>query len=297
MHFFETYGGIVMKNIAAKKKYAFILMVILAVVVGVLMYMQKHAVEETSGTDIGISAGQAILINGENGKVLYEKCADERAYPASTTKIMTALITLETLEKNDSPIDQIVEIPAKAAGVEGSSLYLKAGEKISIEDLLYGLMLVSGNDAAVALSEIIGGSEENFVNMMNTRAKELGCKNTHFANPNGLFDEEHYTTARDMAVISREAMKNPTFREIVAATSHKSLREESDYVTFHNKNKTIFEYEGGNGIKIGYTQNSGRTLVASSKRGNDSMICVVMSAPDWFNDAYRLMDYGYVMVK
>lgn len=297
MHFFETYGGIVMKNIAAKKKYAFILMVILAVVVGVLMYMQKHAVEETSGTDIGISAGQAILINGENGKVLYEKCADERAYPASTTKIMTALITLETLEKNDSPIDQIVEIPAKAAGVEGSSLYLKAGEKISIEDLLYGLMLVSGNDAAVALSEIIGGSEENFVNMMNTRAKELGCKNTHFANPNGLFDEEHYTTARDMAVISREAMKNPTFREIVAAKSHKSLREESDYVTFHNKNKTIFEYEGGNGIKIGYTQNSGRTLVASSKRGNDSMICVVMSAPDWFNDAYRLMDYGYVMVK
>lgn len=297
MHFFETYGGIVMKNIAAKKKYAFILMVILAVVVGVLMYMQKHAVEDTSGTDIGISAGQAILINGENGKVLYEKCADERAYPASTTKIMTALITLETLEKNDSPIDQIVEIPAKAAGVEGSSLYLKAGEKISIEDLLYGLMLVSGNDAAVALSEIIGGSEENFVNMMNTRAKELGCKNTHFANPNGLFDEEHYTTARDMAVISREAMKNPTFREIVAATSHKSLREESDYVTFHNKNKTIFEYEGGNGIKIGYTQNSGRTLVASSKRGNDSMICVVMSAPDWFNDAYRLMDYGYVMVK
>lgn len=297
MHFFETYGGIVMKNIAAKKKYAFILMVILAVVVGVLMYMQKHAVEDTSGTDIGISAGQAILINGGNGKVLYEKCADERAYPASTTKIMTALITLETLEKNDSPIDQIVEIPAKAAGVEGSSLYLKAGEKISIEDLLYGLMLVSGNDAAVALSEIIGGSEENFVNMMNTRAKELGCKNTHFANPNGLFDEEHYTTARDMAVISREAMKNPTFREIVAATSHKSLREESDYVTFHNKNKTIFEYEGGNGIKIGYTQNSGRTLVASSKRGNDSMICVVMSAPDWFNDAYRLMDYGYVMVK
>lgn len=297
MHFFETYGGIVMKNIAAKKKYAFILMVILAVVVGVLMYMQKHAVEDTSGTDIGISAGQAILIDGKSGKVLYEKCADERAYPASTTKIMTALITLETLEKNDSPIDQIVEIPAKAAGVEGSSLYLKAGEKISIEDLLYGLMLVSGNDAAVALSEIIGGSEENFVNMMNTRAKELGCKNTHFANPNGLFDEEHYTTARDMAVISREAMKNPTFREIVAATSHKSLREESDYVTFHNKNKTIFEYEGGNGIKIGYTQNSGRTLVASSKRGNDSMICVVMSAPDWFNDAYRLMDYGYVMVK
>lgn len=286
-----------MRNVAAKKKYAFILMVILAVAAGFLIYVQKHGAADISGTDVGISAGQAILINGENGKVLYEKCADERAYPASTTKIMTALITIETLEKNDSPIDQIVEIPVSAEGIEGSSLYLKTGEKISIEDLLYGLMLVSGNDAAVALSEIIGGSEENFVNMMNSRAKELGCTNTHFANPNGLFDEEHYTTARDMAVISREAMKNPTFRKIVAAASHKSSREESDYVTFHNKNKTIFEYEGGNGVKIGYTQNSGRTLVASSKRGNDSMICVVMSAPDWFNDAYRLMDYGYVMVK
>ncbi len=279
------------------KKYAFILLVILVTVMGLLIYVEKYGVTKTLSEDIGISAGQAILIDEDSGKTLYEKCADERAYPASTTKIMTALITLEVLEANDSPPDQIVEIPACAQGVEGSSMYLKAGEKISLEDLLYGLMLVSGNDAATALAEIIGGSQENFVKMMNDKASALGCKGTHFANPSGLFDEEHYTTARDMAVISREAMKNPDFRKIVSASSYRADREESDYCTLHNKNKTVFEYDGGNGIKIGYTQNSGRTLVASSKRGDDSLICVVMSAPDWFEDAYRLMDYGYVKMK
>lgn len=279
------------------KKYIFITLVVLVVAAAFVIYADKHGVIRTSGEDIGVSAGQAILINGENGKVMYEKCADEKAYPASTTKIMTALITLEVLRENDSLMEQEIEVPECAQGVEGSSIYLKSGEKISIEDLLYGLMLVSGNDAATALAEIIGGTQENFVEMMNEKAKSLGCKNTHFANPSGLFDEEHYTTARDMAIISMEAMKDPTFRKIVGSTSRQAARENSDYCTFHNKNKTVFEYKGGTGIKIGYTQNSGRTLVASSKRGDDSMICVVMSAPDWFEDAYRLMDYGYVLMK
>lgn len=274
------------------RKYMFILIVIIVVAAGFAVYIQRHGTASTS-SNVGISAGQAILIDGDSGKVLYEKCADERAYPASTTKIMTALITIEVLKENDSPIEQTVKIPAEAEGVEGSSIYLKAGEKISIEDLLYGLMLMSGNDAATALAKIIGGSEERFVEMMNEKAEKLGCKGTHFANPSGLFDENHYTTVRDMAIISREAMKDPAFREIVATQSRKAVRPDSDHITFHNKNKTVFEYEGGNGIKIGYTTDSGRTLVASSERNGRSMICVVMSAPDWFNDAYRLMDYGY----
>ena len=280
-----------------KRKWMFIFTVILIVAAGFALYIDRHGTADVMGTNIGISAGQAILIDGNSGKVLYEKSADEKAYPASTTKIMTALITIEVLQKHDSPIDQIVEVPAGAEGTEGSSLYLKAGEKISIEDLLYGLMLVSGNDAAVALAEIIGGSEEVFVEMMNEKARELGCRNTNFTNPNGLFDENHYTTARDMAAISFEAMKDPTFRKIVSAENHVSSRENSDYTNYYNKNKTIFQYEGGTGIKIGYTTDSGRTLVASSTRADDSMICVVMSAPDWFNDAYRLMDYGYTDVK
>lgn len=280
-----------------KGKILFIMLVLFVFAGGMFLYMQKHGVLNTSGRinemPETISAGQAILIDGNTGEVLYEKAADEKAYPASTTKIMTALITIETLNRYGSPISQMTEVPQCAEGVEGSSLYLQAGEKISIEDLLYGLMLVSGNDAAVALAEIIGGSQEEFVEMMNIRAAELGCSNTNFMNPNGLFDENHYTTARDMAVIAREAMKNETFREIVAARQWKATSREGAYVTFPNKNKTVFQYEGGNGIKIGYTEDSGRTLVASAQRGEKSMICVVMSAPDWFNDAYKLMDQGF----
>lgn len=280
-----------------KRKWMFIFAVILVVAAGFAIYIERHGAADVLGTDVGISAGQAILIDGESGKVLYEKSADEKAYPASTTKIMTAMVALETLRKHDSPIDQIVEVPACAAGVEGSSIYLKAGEKISIEDLLYGLMLVSGNDAATALAEIIGGSEADFVNMMNYKAVSIGCRETHFINPSGLFDEEQYTTARDMATIAFEAMKDPVFRKIVSAENRVSERENDEYTNFYNKNKTIFQYDGGTGIKIGYTTDSGRTLVASSTRGDKSMICVVMSAPDWFNDAYRLMDYGYSITK
>lgn len=275
------------------RKLVFIAAGLLAVAAGMFAYNEKFGAVSTMTSDIEVSAGQAILIDADTGTVLYEKSADERAYPASTTKIMTALVTLEVLEEYNSPVEQKVKIPAEAAGVEGSSLYLSAGESISIEDLLYGLMLVSGNDSAVALSCIIGGTQDRFIDMMNEKAEKLGCDNTHFANPNGLFDENHYTTVRDMAAIAREAMKNKTFRKIVAAKEWKADREKSDYLTFRNKNKTVHQYEGGNGIKIGYTKSSGRTLVASAQRDGKNLICVVMSAPDWFNDAYRLMDYGF----
>ncbi|MFQ8601790.1 MAG: D-alanyl-D-alanine carboxypeptidase family protein [Anaerovoracaceae bacterium] len=276
-----------------RKKIIFISAAIFSVIAGMLIYNEKFGAVSTSSSNIEVSAGQAILIDGDTGTVLYEKAADERAYPASTTKIMTALITLETLDKYNSPIEQKVKIPKEAAGVEGSSLYLAEGEQISIEDLLYGLMLVSGNDSAVALSCIIGGTQERFIDMMNKKAEKLGCSNTHFANPNGLFDENHYTTVRDMAAIAREAMKDKTFRKIVSAKEWKADRKTSDYLTFRNKNKTVHQFEGGNGIKIGYTKSSGRTLVASAQRDGKNLICVVMSAPDWFNDAYRLMEYGF----
>lgn len=276
-----------------KRKYIFILMMTAAVAACFFLYFEKHGIVGASGPSGEISAQQAILIDGDTGEVLYEKAADERAYPASITKIMTALITLETLEKYDSPIEQKVRIPKSAAGTEGSSLYLRAGEEISIEDLLYGLMLVSGNDAAEALAEIIGGSRSEFVMMMNNRARELNCRGTSFANPSGLFDEDHYTTARDMATIAREAMKDPTFRKIVASESRRADREGGEYEVFYNKNKTIRQFKGGNGIKIGYTEKSGRTLAASAERKGRTMICVVMGAPDWFNDAYRLMGYGF----
>ena len=241
-----------------------------------------------------VSAAQAILVDGRTGKVLYEKNADAKAYPASTTKIMTALLVLETLEQYHSPIGQKITVPPEAVGTEGSSLYLKAGEKIYLQDLLYGLMLCSGNDAAVALSIIAAGNEEQFVEKMNEKAAELHCRNTHFVNPNGLFNESHYTTVRDMSMIAREAMKHKAFRTIVAARSWDADREGSQYEHFYNKNKTVHQFEGGNGIKIGYTKASGRTLVASAQRNGKELICVVMVAPNWFGDMLLLLLEKYV---
>ncbi len=241
----------------------------------------------------GISASSAIVIDTEDGSVLYEKNAEQKAYPASTTKIMTAMLTLETLAELKSPLDQKVKIPKEAVGVEGSSIYLAADEEVRIIDLLYGMMLRSGNDAATALAIIIGGSTENFAAMMNARAAEIGCTGTNFLNPSGLYDDNHYTTAYDMAMIAKEAMENETFREIAAASDYTAERAADKYNYFYNKNKTVHQYEGGNGIKIGYTKASGRTLVASAERGERQLICVVMNAPDWFNDAYALMDYCF----
>lgn len=231
-----------------------------------------------------ISAKQAILIDGKSGEVLFEKNADEKGYPASTTKIMTALVTLDICEQIGAGIDTTVKIPAEAVGVEGSSLYLKKGEERTLENLLYGVMLRSGNDGATALAAIMGGNTEHFVQLMNEKAEKLGCTGTNFVNPSGLYDDNHYTTARDLATIAKEAMQNKIFREIVGAKS---------WEEYHNKNKTVFQYEGATGIKIGFTKMSGRTLVASSKRQDTELICVVLSDGNWFNDAYALMDYGY----
>lgn len=268
--------------------------IVLAVSVQVAEPLRNIPAGVTLGTDIREISAQQALAGTIDAKgrldAIYEKNCDEKTYPASTTKIMTAMLVIETLERLNSPIEQEVTVPDCAVGAEGSSIYLKKGETISIEDLLYGMMLRSGNDAAVALAAIIGGDVDHFVGMMNARAAELGCTNTHFMNPNGLFDENHYTTARDMARITAAAMQNETFRKIAGTSEYTAHRGESNYCYFYNKNKTVHQYDGGNGVKIGYTKKSGRTLVASAEREGETVICVVMNAPDWFNDAYMLMD-------
>lgn len=234
-----------------------------------------------------ISARNAVLINQETGEVMYQKQADAKAYPASTTKIMTALAALSICEEVGAKLEQMVIVPKEATVVEGSSIYLKAGEKISIEQLLYGLMLQSGNDAATAIAMTLGGTEENFIARMNAKAQELGCTNTHFTNPSGLHNDDHYTTARELGIIAQEAMKNKWFRKVVATENWKN---------YYNKNKTVHQYKGATGIKIGFTETSGRTLVASAKRGGAELICVVLSDGNWFNDAYNLMDYGFKLI-
>lgn len=240
----------------------------------------------------GISAQAAILMELSTGRVLYEKNKNLKAYPASTTKIMTALLAIENAD-----MDERIEIPQKAVGIEGSSIYLESGETVILRDLLFGLMLQSGNDAAMAIAEKLGAGVEDFVSMMNQRAKTIGASETNFVNPSGLYDDNHYTTVYDMALIAREAMQNPEFRKIAAARSWQSQRGPGKYSFFSNKNKVVFDYNGGSGIKIGYTKKSGRTLVASSERDNLELICVVMNAPDWFKDSYKLMDYGHANFK
>lgn len=233
-----------------------------------------------------INAKSAILMDEYSGRILYSLNPYEKTSIASTTKIMTCLIALER-----GNIKDMVKISENAVRTEGSSIYLKKGEKVSLEDLLYGLMLRSGNDAAVAIAEHIGGTEKNFVDLMNRKSEKLNLTNTHFSNPHGLEDENHFSNAYDLALITREAFKNEEFKKIVSVKTWKANREDNNY--FCNKNKTLWDYEDGNGVKIGYTKKAGRCLVASSNRNGMQLIAVVLDDGNWFDDAYKLMSYGF----
>ena len=220
----------------------------------------------------------AMELTHEN--ILYEKNADYQLPMASTTKIMTALLIVEDCNLSDE-----IVVPEEAVGIEGSSIYLKKDEKISIKDLLYGLMLRSGNDAATALAIHHSGSIDAFVKAMNTKAEEIGAKNTHFANPSGLPNENHYTTARDLCHIACYAMKNETFAEVVGCTNYNG-----DYKSFTNKNKILYSLDGANGVKTGYTVKAGRCLVSSAKRGNMDVVCVVLNCYDMYERSEKIIE-------
>lgn len=258
-----------------------------------VLHPPAHAQPETTGASApAVSAAGAILIRADTGAILFEKEAEKRLYPASTTKIMTALVVLETLDRLSLGPDSRVIVPAEAAGLEGSSIYLKAGEEVTMEELLYGMMLQSGNDAATAAAICAGGSLQNFVVQMNQKAKALGCTGTHFTNACGLFDENHYTTAKDMARIAAAAMQREDFRRIASTPRWQSAESERN---FYNKNKTVHQYAGGDGVKIGFTKASGRTLVASATRNEVPLIAVVLRDGNWFADAYAMLDYGFAV--
>ena len=231
----------------------------------------------------GISANSAILLDGQTGRVLYEKQPDKQSLIASTTKIMTALVVCEQVNVLDR-----VRIPAEAVGIEGSSMYLKAGEIMTVQELLYGLMLHSGNDAAVALAIYCGGTEEGFAELMNDKAHRLGLRNTHFVNPNGLDSPGHYSTARDMAILAAYAMENPIFYQTVSTKTvtagGRSLR---------NHNKLLWQLEGADGVKTGFTKKAGRILVSSCTRDNRRLICVTMNDGNDWQDHRNLMERGF----
>lgn len=238
------------------------------------------------GEDIDLSGKSYILMDEVSGRILYGKNINEKMAMASTTKIMTALVALEQGNLNDK-----VHIGVESTNIEGSSLYLKPDEIIPLQDLLYGLMLRSGNDAAIAIANHISGSEEAFVNLMNNKAKLIGANNSNFNNPHGLTAKDHYSTAYDLAIITRESFKIKGFKEIVSAKNYTASRDENNY--FVNKNKTLWEYKDGDGVKIGYTMNAGRCLVSSATRNGMRLIAVSLKAPNWFNDNYKLFDYGF----
>lgn len=230
-----------------------------------------------------ISAQSAIVMDADTGTVLYEKNADRRGLIASTTKIMTALIVCE----NCNVLDRVV-IPREAAGIEGSSMYLKAGEVFTVQELLYGMMLRSGNDAAAALAIHCGGTIDHFAELMNDKCRELGLTGTHFTNPHGLDGPEHYSCARDLGVLAAAAMKNPLFRQTVG-TKTVLLGGQ----VLRNHNKLLWQMDGAEGIKTGYTKAAGRILVSSTRRGGRRLIAVTMNAPDDWQDHKTLVDAGF----
>ena len=230
-----------------------------------------------------ISARCAVLLDCTADRVLYQRQVDERSLIASTTKIMTALIICEQCNVLDR-----VKIPKEAVGVEGSSMYLLEGEILTIQELLYGMMLCSGNDAATALAIYCAGSVEAFAQMMNDKARSLGLLNTHFENPHGLDGVAHYSTARDLGRLAAYAMDNPVFAQIVSTKSVKIGDRQ-----LRNHNKLLWQVEGADGVKTGYTKAAGRILVSSATREGRRLVAVTIAAPDDWQDHTTLLEQGF----
>ena len=230
-----------------------------------------------------VSARRAYVLDAVSGRAIFERESSEQSLIASTTKIMTALIVCEQCNVLDR-----MRIPKEAVGIEGSSMYLQEGEILTLQELLYGLMLSSGNDAATALAIYCGGTVEGFAELMNDKARILGLTDTHFVNPHGLDAPGHYSTARDLAVLGAYAMENPVFARTVSA---KSVRIGDRYLTNHNK--LLWRVDGAEGIKTGYTRSAGRILVSSASREGRRLIAVTIDAPDDWNDHAHLLEEGF----
>lgn len=260
----------------------------------IIIFLMLGNVKAFSYPKPNLTAEGAVLIDLNSGQILYSKNINNKYAPASTTKIMTALITLEKCQLND-----IVTVGKNPPYEDGSKIYLYEGEQVTVEQLLYAMMLESANDAALALAEYIGGSKEGFAKMMNDKAAELGCKNTHFTNPNGLYDVNHYTSSYDLALITKKAMENPTFRMFVSTKSYNMAptNKQSQTRYFHNHNKMLttktYGYPGIDGVKTGYTIQAKHSFVGSINRNGMQLAVIIMKGDKaGYDDAKKLFDYG-----
>lgn len=271
-----------MKNtiIKNKTKY-FIFLLILSTILSVFMSNVK------TKTALCDSLPSEIVIDANSLRVLHENNADIKRGIASTTKILTAITVIENFN-----VDKKVVIKREWTCVEGSSIYLKEGENLTVKELLYGLMLRSGNDAAVALANALCGSEQSFCALMNKTAKKAGAINSNFVNPHGLSESGHYSTARDLALITVYALKNELFSQIVSTKSINVGSGESAR-TFINKNKMLYNYEYATGVKTGYTKNSGRCLVSSAEKNGFKLVCVVLNCAPMFERSEELLQKAY----
>lgn len=240
-----------------------------------------------------LTAKSAIVIDAQTGRIIYGKDEESRRYPASTTKIMTLIVALEQGNLND-----VVVASKNASETEGSSIWLEKSETLRMLDLLYGIMLVSGNDATVAVAEHIAGSVDNYAKLMTKKAHEIGADNTNFVNSSGLPDVNHYTTAHDLAKIAAYGYKNPMFEEIVSTKTKIIPWAKKDFGReLFNENRMLWIYDGANGVKTGYTDAAGRCLVSAAKRDGIQLIAVVLDSEFMWNDSIALLNYGFQNIK
>jgi D-alanyl-D-alanine carboxypeptidase (penicillin-binding protein 5/6) len=262
---------------------------ITALLAVVLMILYNVTTYASPAVDPAPNAKAAVLIDVASGRVLYQKNEGLKLPMASTTKIMTAITAIE-----HGKLDDIVTASVKAQNTGGSSIYLQAGERLLLHDLLYGLMLQSGNDAAVAIAEHIAGNVGDFAELMNQKAAEIGALNTHFVNPHGLDSPNHYTTAKDLARITAYALKNPVFSDIVSTKQKKIPWWGRSYNrVLNNKNRLLWIFEGGDGVKTGYTSGAGRCLVSSATRNGWRLAAVVLNCGPMWEDSSALLEYGF----
>ncbi len=246
-----------------------------------------------TATGLSVSARGAALLCLETGEFLYCLNADERLSMASTTKIMTSLLAIEYAQP-----DKEIVVTDEMVSVEGTSMGLVAGDSVSLRELVYGMLLQSGNDAANTIATVIGGNAENFAQMMNVRAAEIGLINTNFVTASGLDDSEHYSTARDMALLAAECLRNPEFVSICSQKTAKVTYGNPPYErTLTNHNRLLWSYPDAIGVKTGFTKKSGRCLVSAAKRDGITLVAVTLNAPDDWSDHKEMLDYGFSVCK